>query len=102
MSPIKRAFCFFVFVIAGLVVAGSAGAAPIGIGATVVPTPSLYLGPLLADTGLVPLLFDSATGSVREIVVADADNPFGAGDLSFVLQVTATSGSITDIALGSV
>jgi hypothetical protein len=54
------------------------------------------LGALLADTGLETFSFGSpvSTGTVREVVVADANNPFGAGRLSFVYQVRDTTGDV--------
>lgn len=48
-------------------------------------------GPVLADTG--PLPFTSLSeGTVREIVVVDALNPFGAGDYSFLMQAHVAVG----------
>ena len=60
-------------------------------------------GPILTDTGLLSYNFGGGTemGTVREIVVADALNPFGAGQLSFLYQVHVTLGDITRITGGS-
>lgn len=58
-------------------------------------------GPVLADTG--PLPFTSLSeGTVREIVVVDALNPFGAGDYSFLMQAHVAVGPASNIALSGV
>jgi hypothetical protein len=63
------------------------------VAAAAVPNPAPTI---LADTGLEAFSFGSplSTGTVREIVVADAGNPFGAGKLSFVYQVRLTTGDV--------
>lgn len=63
------------------------------VAATFVPNP---VGAILADTGLQAFSFGSplSTGTVREIVVEDAANPFGAGKLSFVYQVHDATGDV--------
>jgi hypothetical protein len=60
-------------------------------------------GAILKDTGLMAYSFGGGaeTGTVRELVVADALNPFGAGKLSFIYQVQVTLGDITRITGGS-
>jgi len=76
-----------------LVLATSAKANPLAPGATVVPDVEVAVGPILADTGLVPFaLLDGTTGTVAEIVVADAANPYGAGDMTFIYQVQVNAG----------
>ncbi len=63
------------------------------VGAAAVPNPVPII---LADTGLEAFSFGSplATGIVREIVVADSSNPFGAGKLSFVYQFRVVTGDV--------
>jgi hypothetical protein len=66
------------------------------VGAVLVPNPVPIV---LADTGLEAFSFGSplATGTVREIVVEDATNPFGAGKLSFVYQFRVATGDVARI-----
>jgi hypothetical protein len=63
------------------------------VAAALVPNPS---GTILADTGLISFSYGSplSTGTIRQIVIADAGNPFGAGDLSFVYQVSVATGDV--------
>jgi hypothetical protein len=45
----------------------------------------------------IPFATKSFSGSLEEWVVADTTNPFGAGDLDFIFQVTDISGSIKTV-----
>jgi hypothetical protein len=59
------------------------------------PVPSAdATGAILADTGLVSYSFlgGAGTGTVRELVVADALNPYASGDLTFIYQVHVGTG----------
>lgn len=68
---------------------------PIPPGGIASPVPAAdESGPLVADTGLVPYSFAANTGTVREIVVEDSLNPWGAGDLTFIYQVHVSAGEI--------
>ena len=70
-------------------------ASPIPPGGVVSPVPIAdESGPIVADTGLVPYSFAANTGTVREIVVGDSLNPWGAGDLTFIYQVHVSTGEI--------
>jgi hypothetical protein len=68
-------------------------------GGSVVAGPGDWSGPISADTGPEAFNFGlpASSGTVREIVVADSLNPFGAGDLTFVYQVTVTGGDIARV-----
>jgi hypothetical protein len=75
----------------------TAQAVPLAPGGTVLPAfPADWAGPVLGDTGLMPFSFGSplSSGTVREAVIADSMNPFGAGDLTFVYQVTDITGDV--------
>jgi hypothetical protein len=75
---------------------GTAHAVLLPPGGTVAPVSADASGLILADTGLLPFAFGSpiSTGTVEEIVVADSLNPFGAGDLTFIYQVTNVTGDV--------
>jgi PEP-CTERM motif len=86
-------------VVAGSLMVGmtSAQATALAPGGTVAPAAVPNPVPtLLADTGLETFSFGSplSSGTVREIVVADAGNPFGAGKLSFVYQFRDATGDV--------
>lgn len=70
-------------------------------GGTVVPSAADASGPILADTGNLPFMIGASSGTVRELVVADTLNSFGVGDLSFLVQVSVTVGSVNQILLGN-
>ncbi len=98
MTPFRNKL-LIALVVAGSLMVGitSAQAIPVAPGGAVaagaVPNP---VPTILADTGLEAFSFGSplATGTVREIVVADAGNPFGAGKRSFVYQFRDTTGDV--------
>lgn len=74
---------------------GIASVIPPGDSVSPVPTADAA-GAIMMDTGLVPYSYLGGvdTGTVREIVVADSSNPFGAGDLTFIYQVHVATGDI--------
>jgi hypothetical protein len=73
-------------------IASTAFATPLAPNTVVAVGAGDATGSVLADTGLESFSFSTGaglnSGTVREIIVADAFNPFGAGDLTFILQVT--------------
>src|SRR5581483_529633 len=54
-------------------------------------------GLILADTGQIGFSFGGDTGTVEEFVGTNVDNPFAAGDISFVYQITVTGGHIVNL-----
>jgi len=92
--------------VATLAVPQRAWATPIPVGGTVVPSFGQFSGAVVADTGATPYALSPGpgTGTVREVVIADAMNPFGAGDLTFVLEVRPLTGDghIDTVSLSSV
>jgi PEP-CTERM motif-containing protein len=96
-----------IVILGTLAVSERAWATPVPVGGTVAPVPfDIFSGAIVADTGAMPYALSPGpgTGTVREVVVADASNPFGAGDLTFVLRVTALTGDgdIDTVSLSSV
>ena len=93
--------------VATLAVPEPAWATPLLPGGTVTPVAfGQFSGGVVADTGATPyaLAPGPGTGTVRELVIADAMNPFGAGDLTFVLYVAPLTGDgdIDTVSLSSV
>jgi hypothetical protein len=88
---------------AGLLVPGGTNLPPDALDLPGKLTTADVSGPILKDTGLLPYSFGGGAemGTLRELVVADALNPFGAGKLSFVYQVHVALGDITRITGGS-
>jgi hypothetical protein len=59
-------------------------------------TPAPVVGFIVEDTGVIPYAIGTtSSGTVRELVVADKDNPLGKGDLTFLFQVHVATGEIT-------
>jgi hypothetical protein len=93
--------------VAALAVPQRAWATPLLPGGTVTPVAfGAFSGGLVADTGEMSYALSPGpgTGTVREVVIADALNPFGAGDLTFVLRVSPLTGDgdIDTVSLSSV
>ena len=71
--------------LATLAVPERAWATPLPVGGTVTPPQfGQFSGAVVADTGAMfyALSPGPGTGTVRELVIADAMNPFGAGDFA--------------------
>ncbi len=63
-------------------------------------TETITSGTLVTSTGLIPFSFGSPAdvGTVEEWVTTGLNvNPFGAGDISFIYQITVTGGNIGNI-----
>jgi len=90
----RKALVVALAVAIGLMGVPSIQAASIAPGATITPVPAPGTAPsgaILADTGFQAYSFVGNTGTAREIVVADANNVFGAGKLTFIYQFIPTS-----------
>jgi hypothetical protein len=95
-----KKIALFAAVGALLILSTAAQANPLPPGGAVVPDHRSVSGTILADTGFTGYTLKNnagqtvGTGSVQEEVIADALNPFGAGDLSFVYQVHVDTGDV--------
>jgi hypothetical protein len=67
------------------------------------PINTITVGPgsSVIDGTSVSFALPSVSGSLKEWVVSDTTNPFLAGDLDFIFQVTESSGSLQTIAITS-
>ena len=64
-------------------------------GSVVAPEVVTAFGSLVADTGVINFSFGGDVGTVEEVIANNwTNNPFGASDLTFVYQITVTSGNI--------
>lgn len=77
-----------------LMVGSSAFATLLPPGGTVTPNATSLTGLILADS-VKPFSFAGDTGTMEESVVqSTSGNPFGAGDLSFLFQVSVSTGVV--------
>ena len=55
-------------------------------------------GTVLANTPLIPFSFGGDTGNVQEAVVRGyTTNPFGAGDITLIFQISVTAGNVVNL-----